>query len=337
MTALKPVVMRALLAVAAVAAVESSGVRPASALDEFRFGLSWQADGDRGGYYQGLAAGIYKKYNLDLTIVPGGPQINNPQLLAAGKLDGVLLNSSIDAFNYASNDIPLVSVGAVFQKHPQILLAHKSQGYKSIAEMKGKPIMVASLQRNGFWRWLNAKYGFTDDQLRPYSFSYGMFMSDQKAIQQGFITWDPLAVRLAGGDPATFLLADEGFNEYHALLTVRRETLATKRDLVQRFVDATIESWYSYLYGDPSPAVALIKECNPSMTDELILFSRQSQLESGIIDSGDAKTLGIGALNEARSRAWFAELTKAGIVPAGDYWKSAFDTSLVNKRVGMSK
>src|SRR5262249_53782821 len=106
---------------------------------------------------------------------------------------------------------------------------------------------------------------------------------------------------------------------------------------VQRFVDATIESWYSFLYGDPARAVALIKERNPSMTEELILYSRQAQIDSGIIDSGDAKTLGIGAIKETLLRDCFEEISKGGIVGGGDYWKSAYDPSLVNKKVGMSK
>jgi NitT/TauT family transport system substrate-binding protein len=309
--------------------------QPASAQDKFSFGLSWSADAERGGYYQAVAAGIYKKYGLDVKLVPGGPQVNNPQLLAAGQLDGVLFSSSGQALGFAANGIPVVVVAAIYQKHPRILLAHKSAGYKSLADMKGKPIMVGQLQRLEFWPWLRAKYGFTDDQLRPYTFNYGVFMSDPKAIQQDFITSGPWTVKREGGDPAAFLLAGEGYDEYHALIAVRRETLEKKRDIVQRFVNATIEGWYSFLYEDPAPAIALIKKESPSQTDELISATRQSLIDAGLIDSGDAKALGIGALNEKRWRDWFEQIAKADIVPAGDYWKAAYDASLVNKKFGM--
>jgi NitT/TauT family transport system substrate-binding protein len=314
-----------------------AGAQSALAQDSFRFGLSWSADAERGGYYQAVAAGIYKKYNLDVVLVPGGPQVNNPQLLIAGNLDGVLFSSSGQSLGFAANGIPIVSVAAIYQKHPRILLAHKAGGYKTLADMKGKPIMVGQLQRLEFWPWLRAKYGFTDDQLRPYSFSYGAFMSDPKAIQQGFITSDRYLVTREGGDPATFLLADDGYDEYHALIAVRRETLEKKRDVVQRFVNATIEGWYSFLHGDPSPGIALIKKESPSQTDELIANTRKALLDYGLIDSGDAKTVGIGAISEKRWRSWFDEIAKAGIVPPGDYWKSAYDASLVNKKVGMPK
>ena len=320
---------------AIVLALIGLNARSAFALDAFRFGLSWSADAERGGYYQGVAAGIYKKYDLDVTIVPGGPQVNNPQLLIAGNLDAVLFSSSGQALSFAANGIPVVSVAAIYQKHPRVLLTHKSAGYKSVADMKGKPIMVGNLQRLEFWPWLRAKYGFTDDQLRPYSFSWGAFMNDPKAIQMGFITSERYWVEKEGGDPVMFLLADLGFNEYHALIGVRRETLETKRDLVQRFVNATIESWYSFLYGDPSPGIALIKRENSTMTDDLIASTRKALID--VIDIGDAKTLGIGAMSEKRWQEWFEEISKIGMVPPGDYWRAAFDASLINKKVGMPK
>ena len=171
-----------LIGLATVLTLIAQATQPAFALDKFRFGLSWSADAERGGYYQAVAAGIYKKYDLDVTLVPGGPQVNNPQLLIAGGLDGVLFSSSGQALGFAANGIPLVVVGAIYQKHPRILLAHKSAGFKSLADMKGKPIMVGQLQRLEFWPWLRAKYGFTDDQLRPYTFNYGIWMSDPNAI-----------------------------------------------------------------------------------------------------------------------------------------------------------
>src|ERR1700691_3485008 len=58
----------------------------ARAADKVTFGLDWVAEPEYGGYYQALATGIYKKYGLDVTILEGGPQVNNAQLLIAGRL-----------------------------------------------------------------------------------------------------------------------------------------------------------------------------------------------------------------------------------------------------------
>ncbi len=309
---------------------------PALAQDAFRFGTSWSADGERGGFYHGVATGIYKKYGLDVTIVPGGPQTNNPQLLAAGNLDGVMLGGMIEGVNYVKSGVPLVSVAAIYQRHPQVLIAHASQGYKTLADLKGKPIQISSLARNGYWAWLKSKFGYSDDQIRPYTFNLGNFVNDPTAIQQGYATWEPMAVKEMGVEATTFVMADAGYKDYTSLLTVRRETLEKKRDMVQRFVDASIESWYAFLYNDPAPAIALIKQSNPTITDALILRSRKALIDYGIVDSGDALTSGIGAMTETRWREWFAELVKAGLFEAGDKIDPAFDTSLVNKKVGMS-
>ena len=108
-----------------------------------------------------------------------------------------------------------------------------------------------------------------------------------------------------------------------------------KPDLVQRFVDASIEGWYSYLNGDPAPGNALIKRDNPEMTDALIAYGIAKIKEYGIVDSGDAKANGIGAMTEARWRDFFDTMTKAGLYPADMDFRKAFTLQFVNKKVGM--
>ena len=71
-----------------VLAISLAGAATAEpALDKVSFGTNWVAEGEHGGFYQALADGTYKKYGLDVTIVPGGPNVNNRVLLIAGKLD----------------------------------------------------------------------------------------------------------------------------------------------------------------------------------------------------------------------------------------------------------
>src|SRR4051812_7909345 len=84
-------------------------VIPADAQDRFSVGTNWLPDAERGGFYQAEAGGIYRKYGLDVTVQAGGPQLNNPQLLAAGKLDAVMVTSALETFNYAHNGVPIVA------------------------------------------------------------------------------------------------------------------------------------------------------------------------------------------------------------------------------------
>jgi NitT/TauT family transport system substrate-binding protein len=308
----------------------------AQALDEVTFGTNWKAQAEHGGFYQAVADGIYEKYGLDVTIRPGGPQVNHSQLLAAGTIDFNMGGGLFGAFNYVQNDIPMVVVAATFQKDPQILMAHPDQGFATLADLKGHPILISQDARTGYWEWLKTAHGFTDDQIRPYTFNPAPFLADKSVIQQGYLTSEPFAIEREGGfTPKVFLLADAGYNPYSTVIETSWQLVEENPDLVQRFVDASIEGWYSYLYGDPSPANELIKKDNPEMTDEQIAYSIEKMKEYGIVDSGEALELGIGAMTDERWRSFFEFASGAGLYPPDLDLSRAYTTQFVNKKVGM--
>jgi len=305
-------------------------------LDEVTFGTNWKAQAEHGGYYQAVATGIYEEHGLDVTIRPGGPQVNHPQLLAAGQIDFNMGSAMFGAFNYVQNDVPMVTVAAIFQKDPQILMAHPDQGIESLADMKGMPILISTGARTTYWEWLKIAYGFTDDQIRPYTFNPGPFIADPGIGQQGYLTSEPFAIeREAGWTPKVFLLADAGYDTYSTTIETSWALVEENPDLVQRFVDATILGWYSYLYGDPTPGNELIKADNPDMTDEQIAYSIAKLKEYGIADSGDAETLGIGGMTEARWNDFFALTVEAGLFPEDLDLGRAYTLDFVNKGVGL--
>src|SRR3989442_1535452 len=270
------VTRRSFLATSVLAPAGSVAARrPAHAqtLEKPTFGTNWKAQAEHGGYSQAVATGISKKLGLDVTIRMGGPQINHPQLLAAGVIDFNMGSNCFSAFNYVKNAIPMVCVGTVFQKDPQVLIAHAGQGNDSLAAMKGKPILVGSTARATYWQFLRVKYGYTDDQIRPYTFSMAPFLADKSAIQQGFVTSEPYKIEKEGAKIIVHLLADGGYSSYATTMETSWKLVNEKPDVVQKFVNATIEGWYTYLYGDPSPANVLIKKDNPEMTDDYIAYS----------------------------------------------------------------
>ena len=299
------------------------------------FGTDWKAEAEHGGFYQAIATGIYQKHGLDVKLRPGGPQVNHAQLLAAGVLDFNIASNSFVPLNFVREKIPMVAVAAIFQKDPSVLIAHPGQGNDSLAELKGKPIMIGSDTRVTSWQFLKQKFGYTDDQIRPYTFSVAPFLADKKAIQQGYLTSEPFIIEKEGVQPVVMLLADAGYLSYGALIETSQKLAREKPDLVQRFVDASIEGWDSYLYGDPSPGNALIKRDNPEMTDALIAYGIRKIKENGIVDSGDAKTSGIGAMSEQRWRDFFEAMVKAGLYPADLDVGRAYTLQFVNKKVGM--
>ena len=309
---------------------------PAPALDEVTFGTNWKAQAEHGGFYQAVASGIYEQHGLEVTIRPGGPQVNHAQLLAAGQIDFNMGGNMFEQFNFVQNDIPMVTIAAIFQKDPQILMAHPGQGYDDLADLKGHPILISQDARTTYWEWLKAAYGFTDDQIRPYTFNPAPFLADESAIQQGYLISEPFAVeQQAGFTPEIFLLADHGYDTYSTTIETSWQLVEEDPDLVQRFIDGTVEGWYSYLYGDSAPANELIKRDNPDMTDAQIAYSIEKLKEYGVVDSGEAEEVGIGAMTAERWRSFFDFAAKAGLYPADLDLSRAYTLQFVNQKVGM--
>ncbi|HLK24828.1 MAG TPA: ABC transporter substrate-binding protein [Caulobacteraceae bacterium] len=317
-----------LLAVAAalvLAACSQQKTAPQPAqggLTHVRFATDWRAQAEQGGFYEALANGEYKKRGLDVSIIEGGPSVNVPLLLATGAIDFGIGSNSFIAINQAQQNTGVVAVMACMQSDPQVLIAHPGQGVSKIADMKGRPIMLSDASVTAFWLWLKAKYGFTDAQVRPYT-SSAAFIESPTAIEEGYLTSEPFTIEKTSGiKPQVFLLADEGYPGYAAMVMTSRKMLASNPTAIKAFVDATAAGWKAYLYGDPRPGDALIMKDNPEMTSDLLAFARQKMREKGLVLSGDAASQGIGAMTDARWRTFYTTVSKqdpTDYPPALDY------------------
>jgi NitT/TauT family transport system substrate-binding protein len=303
---------------------------PAQALDKVRFGTNWVAEGEHGGFYQALADGTYKKYGLEVEIVPGGPNVNNRILLPVGKLDFFMSANSLQSFDAVAQNIPTLAVAASFQKDPQVLIAHPD--VKTFDALKTRTLFVSKEGMASYFQWLKADFGFNEAKVKPYTFNPQPFLADKNSAMQGYVTSEPYAIETQGHfKPTLFLLADQGFNSYSTLIETRRDLVEQKPDLVQRFVDASAIG----LYGDPSAGNSLIKRQNPEMTDALLAYSIAKMKEFGIVDSGDSVKLGIGAMTDARMKSFFDKMVRVGVVKAGLDYKRAYTLQFVNKGVGV--
>jgi NitT/TauT family transport system substrate-binding protein len=308
----------------------------ARANDKITFGLDWKAEAEYGGYYQAVANGIYAKHGLDVTIREGGPQVNHTQLLIAGRLDFNIAGNAFLALNFAKENIPFRAVAAIYQKDPAVLIAHPGQGNDSFPALKGKPIMLSGDTRVGWWNFLKAKFGYSDSQIKPYTFNLAPFLADKSAVQQGYLGSEPFSIKeQAHIDPVVLLVADAGFQGYAGLIVTSDKRIAEQPDQVKRFVDASIEGWYSYLNGDPAPANKLIKAANPEMSDALIAYGIASMKTHGILESGDAATLGIGAMRAERWKEFYDASAAQGLYPQGLDVTKAYTLQFVNQKVGL--
>ena len=300
------------------------------------FATDWKAEAEHGGFYQALAKGYYKEAGLDVVIQQGGPGVNVPQLLATDTVQFGIGSNSFIPLNVVAANAGSKAVAAIFQKDPQVLIAHPRDDVKSIADMKGKPIMVADATISSFWPWLRAKFGFTDDQIRKYTFNLAPFLTDEKAIQEGYLSSEPYTIEKEGKfKPQVFLLSDYGYPGYAAFIMANDKLIAEHPEIVQKFVDASIKGWVDYLYGDPSPANALIKKDNAEMTDDLLAHAIATLKEHGIVDSGETAERGIGAMSDARWSDFYNSMSAAGVFAKGLNVHNAYTLDFVNKGVGL--
>ena len=322
--------------IAAMTCTLWSAPADAQALDKVSFGTNWVAEAEHGGFYQALADGTYRKYGLDVTIVPGGPQINNRILLAVGKLDFFMSANTLQSFDAVEQNVPTVAVAAMFQKDPQVLIAHPDAGVEKFDDLKDLTLFISKEGIASYFQWLKSDYKFSDAKVKPYTFNPQPFLADKMSAMQGYVTSEPYAIeKQAGFKPKVFLLADHGFSSYSTLIETRRDLVENKPDLVQRFVDASIIGWYHYIYGDNSAGNALIKKQNPEMTDALLAYSVAKMKEYGIVDSGDALKLGIGAMTDARMANFFDKMVRAHVVKPTVDFRKAYTLRFVNKMVGL--
>jgi NitT/TauT family transport system substrate-binding protein len=328
---------RALTVVLVALVMGLSPGRAQTALDKVSFGTNWVAEAEHGGFFQAVADGTYRQYGLDVTIVPGGPNDNNRMLLIAGKLDFFMAANTLMSFDAVANNVPVVTVAAIFQKDPQVLLTHPESKIARLEDLKPLTLFVSKEGISSYFQWLKSEYGFSEEKVRPYTFNPQPFLANKQSAMQGYVTSEPYAIeKSAGFKPGIILLADYGFNTYSTLIETRGDLIDKKPDLVQRFVDASLVGWYNYLYGDNAAANAMIRKLNPEMTDALIAYSIARMKEYGIIDSGDTLRDGIGAMTDARMASFFDKMVRAHVVGPDIDYRKAYTLRFINKGVGLN-
>lgn len=318
-----------LLVKAAGAAAASLAALAAQAqtLEPFTYMTNWYAQAEHGGFYQAVAQGLYKKAGLDVTIRMGGPQVNITQMMAAGQADCVMGSSDIQMMQTREGGVPVVTVAAFFQKDPQVLIAHAD--VTKLEDLKGKTILIGAQANRGYWPWLKARYGFVDEQTRPYTFNIQPFVADPNAAQQGYLTSEPYAIQKAGVKGTVLMFSDQGYPAYATTVSCLEKTLKERTKQVAAFVKASAEGWKSYL-ADPAPANALIKKDNPNMTDDQLAYSVGKLKEMGMVTGGDAARMGIGVITDARSKASYDFLVGAKLLdPAKVALAKTYSTDFV--------
>ena len=309
----------------------------AQGLDKVSYNTNWRAQAEHGGFYFAVANGIYKEHGIEADIRMGGPQMNMSQLLLGGAVDMVMSNS-FEAIRYVNEKLPFLCIGSIFQKDPQVVICHPGVGNDRLEDLKGKTILVGGTGRTSYWPFLKAKYGYAETQARPYTFNIQPFVADKNICQQGFLSSEPYAIEQeAKIKPVVHLIADHGFDNYNTTFNTSRKLIAEKKDVAQRFVDASIKGWAGYMKGGAGweKANELIRKANPEMTAEKLTHATKIMSDWGIVQSGDALTVGIGAMTDERWKRFYDTMADAGAFPKGIDYKQAYVLDFVNKKVAL--
>lgn len=276
---------------------------------EIIFATDWKAQAEHGGFYQALAKGYYKKRGLKVIIRPGGPQTDNPRLMAAGALDLAMASNNFQPLNLLAAGVNVKIVMASFQKDPQVLMVHPEMSASGIAGLKGRPIFMSDSAIATFWPWLKVRFQFDDSQIRKYTYSLAPWLVNKNTVQEGYLSSEPFSAGRAGVEPQVFLFADEGYSGYSGMVMVRNAYLNKNTETVKAFVEASIEGWQSYIWDDPAEGNELILSDNPEMTKDLLSFAVTAMKANAMLGSQND----VGKISADRWSRFHREMAALGL------------------------
>jgi NitT/TauT family transport system substrate-binding protein len=299
--------------------------RPARAATKLRVLTNWFAEAEHGGFYQAQATGLYQQAGLDVELRQGNAQLNGMQLLLGGEAD-IIMSYDITILNSAEKGAPVKAFFTSFQFDLIGLMTRPD--VNSLAEVKGRKVYFGANGYSSYWPWLKQRFGYTDDMAAPKGPNLQTFFNDPSSAVAGYLTAEPYLAVERNVPVKFFLFAEEGYPPYANTMVTTTAFLKDNSDAVASFTRASVEGWKNYLR-DPSAGNALIKQMNPRMPDEHIAYSLEKMREVKAVEGGDAATLGIGIMTEARWRKTRDFLVQSNLLKADTDWRGVFTTDYI--------
>ncbi len=231
----------------------------AGSLQKIRLLPYWITTAQFAGYYTGIEEGIFRKYRIDLEVIPFQPTMQTNLLIGDKEADFFLL-WMVNAIDLKDSGLDIVNIAQLSSRSSLMLVAKKSSGIGTIADMDGKRAAIWSdytLQPQVLFRRQHV-----DVEIIPIGSSNNLFLTDGVEIINA--SWfDEYHTILNCGfnvdELETFFFSDHGLNFLEDGIYCLRSTLEEDPGLCERFVEATLESW-KYAFDHPEEAIRIVLE-----------------------------------------------------------------------------
>lgn len=285
-----------LLALFATVLTTACGSTPTAAKQhtDVTFVTNWYAEAEHGGFYAAKQLGVYSSKGLNVTIQPGGPQVQGASLLASGKVQFAMLNAD-QVLEARAQGLPIVALFATFQTAPQALMYHAGSGIRSFSDLSGHTLYIYPGQP--WWPYLISKYHLTNYKWLTANGSVATFAANPQSVLQIYTTDEPYEAQQKGINVGYLTIASSGFNIYQGLICTTESYLKAHPDVVKAFVQGSQVGWKDY-FAHPSRFADAIQAADPQMTKGQIAYSTAH--EKSLILTGDALQHGIGWETAAR-------------------------------------
>jgi len=282
----------------------SSGLTPVTLQTD------WYPQPEHGGFYDAQIRGYYKDEGLDLTILPGGPYVNNDQQVSVGVAQ-FGMSSSDHVLEAIGNGVPLVAVAATMQHDPQAIMVHQDSPVHSFQDLDGHAVAVR-LGGSTWFEFLVKRYQLKNVREIPATYSVANFLQDPAYIQQIFVTSEPFFARQAGVPVRTMLISQAGYDPYRVFIT-SRSFLQQHPEIVAKFVRASLRGWRDYLV-HPDDINAAIAKLNPAMSVPQMKFSYEALRDQHFIAGDAANGADLGRFDPARWTSMYQQLLDLKVI-----------------------
>lgn len=304
-----PLALRPACLLLALLGVGCKGRHAGNGLIPITLQADWYPQPEIGGFYQAQLEGLYKAQGLDVTVAPGGPFIVGHQQVASGAAQ-FAMGTSDQVLVFASRGIPLVAVAATMQQDPQAIMVHEDAPVKTFADLEGHTIAV---KPGSIWfQYLLSRYSLRNTREIPATYSVANFLADPNYIQQAFVTSEPYFANKGGTRVRTLLVSSTGYQPYRVFFT-SRSFLNEHPEIVQKFVDASLQGWRDYLK-DPTRTDDEIARLNPAMSPEQMRFSVDTLRRQHFIDGPGTVDSHLGHFTVERWSAMYKQLVDLKVI-----------------------